>query len=208
MEAQHAATQSSVGLSRQLIRCSRVRRSWAPPERARDVTCIFWLKNRDPAHWRGRGGRSTRKTAGCCISAASNALPSSGTSAHVRTSTPFSASRTDEACHAPPCAVGTPRALSASAMARKLLRPARCTSRMMGTTLVARWSASALRLCRETRGEMTKAPIALQELRRRNAPRDRSLPPRCRDLKHPLRVSTYPTTPSLPLRNGVPGSFT
>ena len=93
-------------------------------------------------------GRSTRKTAGCCISAGS-ALPFSGTSAHVRTSTRFRASRTDEACHVPPRAVRTPRALSASAMARKLLRPARCTSRMMGTTLAARCSASTLRLCRE-----------------------------------------------------------
>ena len=41
-----------------------------------------------------------------------------------------------------------------------------------------------------------------------DAPRTRNLSPRYRDLKHPLRVSIYPTTPSLPLRDGVPGSFT
>jgi len=39
------------------------------------------------------------------------------------------------ACHLPPRAVATPRAFNASAMARNDVAPARCISRMIGTTL-------------------------------------------------------------------------
>jgi hypothetical protein len=48
------------------------------------------------------------------------------------------------ACHRPPRAVVMPRALRASATSRKVIAPARCASRMIGRTLAACVSASAL----------------------------------------------------------------
>ena len=51
---------------------------------------------------------------------------------------------TDFACHCPPRAVATPRAFSAAAISLRDVAPAFCASRMMGRTLAANRSASAV----------------------------------------------------------------